>query len=93
MVEAAALIFAIYASAMALPWWYATVAGAAAGVYHVLANRSSGPRAEIINAAPEEERAQLEFSMGASTIGAAVVLFTVVYYVVRLIVLISKQVL
>lgn len=92
MIEAAAFLFAIYASATAMPWWMATAAGAAAGIYHVLANRSSGPRAEIIKAAPEGERAALEFSMGAWTVGAAVVLFTALYYVVRLIVLISKQV-
>ena len=91
MIEAAAFIFAIYASASAMPWWTATAAGALAGIYHVLANRSSGPRAEIIKAAPESERAALELSMGVWTVGAAVVLFTALYYVVRLIVLISKQ--
>lgn len=91
MIELAALIFAIYVGVSGMPWWYATVAGAGAGIYHVLANRSSGPRAELIKAAPEAERATLEFSMATWTVGVAVILFTVIYYVTRLFVLISRE--
>ena len=93
MIETAALIFAVYVGFEALPWWYASISGAGAGLYHVLVNSASGPRAEIIKAMPADERDAFELSLGAWTVGAATVLFTALYFVVRLISLLLKHVL